>query len=153
MALALEHKAPLFLNWASSVGESDVRLGDLFDIEASAGALQAYVQKHGRADVASSFTTHMFQIGKWKCQSRIELCAQTDIAFNSMLEVDMDAQSVDAARSVSSVLQGRIPGKQNVFLRLQGGISTLRKDSLAQALALLKPLMVARRSPVPSRTT
>ncbi|PXF43497.1 hypothetical protein BWQ96_06790 [Gracilariopsis chorda] len=139
LALAIAHERPLFLAWsAGSREEPTPRITDFFDVDNSGFLLD----DHDTIPASSRRKrARVYQVGRWKCRFTLDVCAQTDSAFNSMTEFRTGGHADErkAARHVLDVLNGKVPGKQNVLLRLEGVFPLQTSSERTRAFASLTP--------------
>lgn len=139
MALAMRYERPLFLAWSSGTREDPTpRVTDFFDVDSS-GVVDEEVDAGAGQQPRKG--ARVYQIGRWKCRSVVEVCAKTDGAFKLMSEYRSGGHNDEekAAQAVLDVLHGKVPGKRNILLRLEGSFPLQRMEERAQALASLMP--------------
>lgn len=137
IAFARTHRRTLFLTWGDgcTAMRDDVpacKPGDFFDLDYNAPSPERRLTVSTKPVQARR--THIFQIARWKCRQTITECLAADPAFGSMVEWSATSTSsspngdiANTARSpdqMADVLQGKIEGKRNVLLRLQGRLPT-----------------------------
>lgn len=137
IALAMTYERPLFMAWNSGPRQDPrPRVTDFFDVEPP-GVLDDPFKRGSEAKKLA----HVFQIGRWKCRSVVDICAESDPAFKMMAEYRSgghDDQTA-AAQTILEVLKGSVPGKRNVMLRLEGPFPLQTVDERAKAFASLSP--------------
>lgn len=139
IALAMKYERPLFLAWSSGTREDPTpRVTDFFDVDSS-GVVDEEIDGSGGQWPRKG--ARVYQVGRWKCRSVVEVCAKTDTAFKLMSEYRSGGHSDDyeAARAVLDVLHGNVPGKRNILLRLEGLFPLQKVEERAKALASLTP--------------
>lgn len=139
IGLAMKYERPLFLAWSSGTREEPTpRITDFFDVDNS-GVVDDGLD--GPTSGRSSKGARVYQVGRWKCRSLVDVCAQTDTAFKMMSEFRSGRHDDElaAAQAVLDVLHGKTPGKRNILLRLEGRFPLQKIDERARALASLTP--------------
>eukprot|EP00178_Gracilaria_changii_P024017 TRINITY_DN724_c0_g1_i1.p1 TRINITY_DN724_c0_g1~~TRINITY_DN724_c0_g1_i1.p1 ORF type:complete len:825 (+),score=106.75 TRINITY_DN724_c0_g1_i1:100-2475(+) len=137
LALAIVHERPLFLAWSSGSREEPTpRITDFFDVDNSGFLLDDDLSVASRRKGA-----RVYQIGRWKCRYSLDICAQSDSAFDMMAEFRTGAHEDEnkAAQDVLDVLNGKVPGKRNVLLRLEGAFPLQTTSERSRAFASLTP--------------
>ncbi|CAN8073026.1 unnamed protein product [Agarophyton chilense] len=137
LALAIIYERPLFLAWsAGSREEPTPRITDFFDVDNSGFLLDDNLSNSPRRKSA-----RIYQIGRWKCRYSLELCARTDSAFNTMAEFRTGSHEDEtaAAQEVLDVLKGKVSGKRNVLLRLEGAFPLQTSTERSRAFSSLTP--------------
>ncbi|KAI0566209.1 Galactosyltransferase [Gracilaria domingensis] len=137
LALAIVHERPLFLAWsAGSREEPTPRITDFFDVDNSGFLLDDDLSISSRRKGA-----RVYQIGRWKCRYSLDVCAQSDPAFETMVEFRTGSHDDEttAAQSVLDALNGKGSGKRNVLLRLEGAFPLQTPAERSRAFASLTP--------------
>ena len=120
VAIARQHRRPLFLAWRPS-DDSDVRRDARID-----GVLDL--------TAASVKGVHVFQVGTWPCRySTVDACAAADKAYARAVQFNADT---DLA-TVEETLIKR--SEMNVVLRMERAMSGLQRTQIVRSLRSLQP--------------
>ena len=136
IGLARTYERPLFLAWSSGSREDPTpRITDFFDIDG--------IDILPGSDASAA---RIYQIGRWKCRYTVSVCAQMDLAFGMMTEFRTGGHTdeISASQAIIDVLRGKVSGKRNVLLRLEGAFPRQPHEELAAAVASLKPSTALR---------
>lgn len=121
-ALALEYHRPLFVAWdpQSNSKRNDPRPDAILDFPRAAQS-----------------GLHVFVMGTWRCKSALSTCANIDPAYQSMIEYSYDSTST--GNDVLYALQHASKTRENILLRLNGAFSPVSRQSIINAMRLLRP--------------
>lgn len=139
IGLAMEYERPLFLAWSSGTREEPTpRVTDFFDVDSSGVVDEGMEGIGGRRGRRGA---RVYQVGRWKCRSLVEVCAQADAAFGLMTEFRSGGHEDErkAGEQVLDVLHGKVAGKRNVLLRLEGAFPLQQVEERMRAMASLMP--------------